>query len=771
MPKEPTNTGSPRWSTVPNYAQASPWYYGLIVSAVLFDMARKKRTNTPQKTPLFDDLSPQARQAIAAVVMGVLGVFFLFSLLGYAGIAGDVTNTGLTWVFGTGSWLAPLACGFFVIALMRPRDDERVSMSKMIGISLVFFAILALFDLYEADLGGMAGWVIDFPLSYLLGTMVTGVLLSGLILIGVFLIFNTGLAIPNLFKRSPKEDTADDEDELGIKDLDLPGLENPPEAEPVETEEEEEVPKKGLSAVTAKMADAIANKNLSDLTVKHFSGPYIPPSLSLLNKDKGKAVAGDVKANSLTIKRTLKEFGINVEMDAVESGPAITRYSLKPAQGVRISRIVALQQELQLALKASSIRIEAPIPGKSLVGIEVPNAVRSTVGLASILKNPEYTDSPRPLLVALGKDVAGGVHFANIARMPHALIAGTTGSGKSVTIHNIIISLLFRNSPEQLRFILVDPKRVELTLYNGIPHLLTPVITEPKKAIRSLSWAVKEMARRYDVLQAEGVQGLELYHSNVYHPAKKAWEERGSLEEEKVNLPEPLPYIVIILDELNDLMQAYPRELEALIVRLAQMSRAVGIHLLLATQRPSVNVITGTIKANVPTRMALNVASQIDSRTIIDQMGAEKLLGQGDMLYLSSDSPRLIRIQSAYISGEEIKNVVSYLKAQDAQMLDSIDLDEQKEGSANAFMSSISGEDVDSDDELFDDAKLAVLEAGKASTSYLQRKLRIGYSRAARLIDLLEEQGIIGPADGARPREILLGKEEGNEVSEGEEEE
>jgi S-DNA-T family DNA segregation ATPase FtsK/SpoIIIE len=366
--------------------------------------------------------------------------------------------------------------------------------------------------------------------------------------------------------------------------------------------------------------------------------------------------------------------------------------------------------------------------------------------------------------VALGKDVAGGVHFANIARMPHALIAGTTGSGKSVTIHNIIVSLLFRNSPEQLRFILVDPKRVELTLYNGIPHLLTPVITDPKKALRSLSWAVKEMARRYDILQAEGVQGLDLYHQNVYQPAKKAWEERGGLEEEKDSLPEPLPYIVIILDELNDLMQAYPRELEALIVRLAQMSRAVGIHLLLATQRPSVNVITGTIKANIPTRIALNVASQVDSRTIIDQMGAEKLLGQGDMLYLSSDSPRLIRIQSAFISGEEIKNVVSYLKNQDAHMLDTIDLDEQKDGNANSFMASLGGEgDVDAEDDLFDDARAAVMEAGKASTSYLQRKLRIGYSRAARLMDILEEQGVIGPADGSRPREVLVGKGTGAE--------
>ncbi|KXJ99842.1 MAG: DNA translocase SpoIIIE [Parcubacteria bacterium OLB19] len=675
-------------------------------------------------------------------------------------MVGGYSEAALTKLFGTGAWLAPLACAFYVYALMNPKEDDHVSTSKIIGISVLFFSLLASLELYSDGLGGFTGLAITYPLTYLVGEMVTGVTLFALVLIGVFLTFNTGLTLPK-FGRKGEGEFEEIEEDFGLEELDLPELDNTKEGEEI-LEEEKEEEKKGIQSFKDKVSDTLKGvRNDADIVVKNFSGPYVPPPLTLLNKDKGKAMAGDVKANSMTIKRTLKEFGINVEMDAVESGPAITRYSLKPAQGVRISRIVALQQELQLALKASTIRIEAPIPGKSLVGIEVPNAVRSTVGLASILKNPEYTDSPRPLLVALGKDVAGGVHFANIARMPHALIAGTTGSGKSVTIHNIIVSLLFRNSPDQLRFILVDPKRVELTLYNGIPHLLTPVITEPKKALKALTWAVKEMARRYDILQAEGIQGLDLYHSNVYQPAKKAWEEKGSPEEERDNLPEPLPYIVIILDELNDLMQAYPRELEALIVRLAQMSRAVGIHLLLATQRPSVNVITGTIKANVPTRIALNVASQIDSRTIIDQMGAEKLLGQGDMLYLSSDSPRLIRIQSAFISGEEIKKVVSYLKDQDsAHQLDTIDFEDQKDGmgNMNSFMGAIGGNDDDVGDDLFEDAKQAVMEAGKASTSYLQRKLRIGYSRAARLMDILEEQGVIGPADGARPREVLIGK-------------
>jgi S-DNA-T family DNA segregation ATPase FtsK/SpoIIIE len=325
-----------------------------------------------------------------------------------------------------------------------------------------------------------------------------------------------------------------------------------------------------------------------------------------------------------------------------------------------------------------------------------------------------------------------------------------------VAIHNIIVSLLYRNSPDQVRFILVDPKRVEMTLYNNIPHLLTPVITQAKKAIQALSWAVKEMERRYDILEAEGKQNISNYHESVYKPAKKAWEEAGSLEEERHQLPEALPYIVIILDELNDIMQSYPRELEACIVRLAQMSRAVGIHLILATQRPSVNVITGTIKANIPTRIALMVASQIDSRTILDTPGAEKLLGRGDMLYLPSDSPKPIRIQSAFISEDEIKEVVNYLKDQhEEELTDTIDFDEQSSSSNDSVFNAMVNGDDGADDDLYEEAKRAVIEANKASTSYLQRKLRVGYSRAARLMDLLEENGVIGPADGSKPREIL----------------
>lgn len=714
-------------------------------------MARKKPLKKIPKKPLFDDLSPHASQAIAAVVIGIFAVLFLFSLLDLAGPVGGWVAVILGELFGAGAWLAPIVCVVYIFVILNPKEGtEEISLAKKLGTLLLFVSLLAGLELYSDGLGGWVGWLLEAPLAYLLEPMLAGVLIFGLVMIAVFLLFNTGLTI---FKRKPKTEKTDDNSD--IEKLNIPdAIEDEPEDETEENEEEEENTATGLMAMRKKV-QKLTKPQPNEIEVKNFNGTYIAPSLSLLNKEKGKAQIGDVKGNANTIKRTLKEFGISVEMDAVESGPTISRYALKPAQGVRIAKIAGLQQELQLALKASSIRIEAPIPGKSLVGIEVPNQTRATVGLASMLATPEYTDSPHPLIVALGKDVTGNVHFSNIARMPHGLIAGTTGSGKSVAIQNIIISLLYRNSPDQLRFILVDPKRVELTLYNKIPHLLTPVITQAKKAIRALSWAVKEMERRYDILEAEAVQNITSYHKNVYQPAKKAWEDAGSDPETQTALPEALPYIVIILDELNDLMQAYPRELESCIVRLAQMSRAIGIHLILATQRPSVNVITGTIKANVPTRIAMAVASQIDSRTIIDTVGAEKLLGAGDMLYLSSDSPKPIRLQSAFVSEEEIKKVVAYLRDQDSGLLDQLDLEESSDNSNDSvFNAMIGGGDDDSDD-LYQDARIAVIEAGRASTSYIQRKLRVGYSRAARLMDMLEENGVIGPADGSKPREIL----------------
>lgn len=699
----------------------------------------KGRRGKKPKRNYFDDVTPAARQGIAAVAVGVLGVFFLLASLGYAGVAGEAAKRAFSFLFGFGFFLAPLVCALAVYVLLRPRDDEHVSAAKMVGIALLFFALLGLLALYDRSAGGIGGMAFAKPLSMLLGSVAAGIVLGACAVIGFLLTFNVGLSLPQ-WKRKETEDGGP-AIFLGNTPVSeaasvLPAEDAPGAAEPVLSEP---------AAPTREKGGAFA--------VSNFYGPYAPPPLSLLEKDRGTARVGDVKASANIIKRTLQNFGIEVEMDEVSIGPTVTRYALKPAEGVRISKILGLQNNLELALAAHPVRIEAPIPGKSLVGIEVPNTAKTTVGLASLLGSAEYTDSPKPLLVALGKDISGAANFANIARMPHMLIAGTTGSGKSVTIHALVTSLLFRNSPEQLRFIMVDPKRVELTLYNGIPHLLTPVITDAKKTILALKWAAKEMERRYNILEEERVRDIASYHENVYFPARDAHKKA-----EGETLPEPMPYIVIIVDELADIMQAYPRELEACVVRLAQMSRAVGIHLILSTQRPSVNVITGLIKANIPARLALQVASQIDSRTILDQIGAEKLLGAGDMLFLSGEMSKPKRIQCPFLSETEVKKVTDYLRKQhDAQELDSIDLsgDGRAATDADAFFSSVA-EDEDGDD-LYEEAKKIVSEAGKASTSYLQRRLRIGYSRAARLIDLLEERGVIGPADGGRPREVLGG--------------
>ncbi|MDA8596990.1 DNA translocase FtsK [Candidatus Pacebacteria bacterium] len=721
--------------------------------------ARKKKKSKYQRKPYFDDLSSHTKQAIGAILFVVLGVFFTLALFGYAGNLGEWIYVALTKLFGNGSYLAPFICAFYVYALLNPREDtEEVSVSKIVGIALLFVSSLGLLELYSEGGGGWIGWVLATPLLMLVERIATGMVLTALLLVSLFLTFNTGLQA--LWKRrqeESEEEDAEDELELPLE----PPVQEDTEEEDTESDTVEEAPKKSMKE---RLGIGSTTKS-GDFVVSSFQGPYDPPPLSLLSKDKGKAKGGDIKNTSLVIKRTLKKFGIEVEMDEVQIGPVVTRYALKPAEGVRIAKIVGLQKELELNLAAGTIRIEAPIPGKSLVGIEVPNLTKPSIGLASLLSSPEFTDSPQPLLVALGKDITGKPNFQNVARMPHGLIAGTTGAGKSVMMNNVIVSLLYRNSPEQLRFIMVDPKRVELTFYDGIPHLLTPVITDAKKTILALKWAIKEMERRYDVLQAEKVRDISSYHKNVYQKAKAKWEKDGSPEEEKETLPEPMPYIVILIDELSDLMQAYPRELEASIVRLAQMSRAVGMHLILATQRPEVKVITGLIKANVPFRVALKVNSQIDSRTILDKVGAEKLLGKGDMLYQSPDNPDVVRVQSAYITEDETKKVVDYLRNQDSvQELDSISFDDNKDSNPDAFFESVV-EDEDEDD-LYEEAKDAVIGAGKASTSWLQRKFRIGYSRAARLMDILEERGVIGPQDGSKPREVLVGKESDDEQME-----
>jgi S-DNA-T family DNA segregation ATPase FtsK/SpoIIIE len=692
-------------------------------------------------------LKEETRYSLWGIGFIVLGLLITLSVFNMAGVVGEFIYNSLSSFLGFGYYLLPILLVIIGYSFMKKERPQIAQTHAIFGL-LVLLSSLGIMDIasngkgesLNITFGGYLGGIFSWPFLKLFGIYAAILLLGTILITSLIILFDERPNLIELFKKFWN---------FLKGDIRIPNLKKDEYVETTEIPEVENKTKNEEIKNTGAMEydeSPINEKPIieKEMKVKKFHTDYIPPPLSLLEKDKGKPNTGDMKGNMNIIQRTLLTFGVSVEMDEVTVGPTVTRYALKPAQGVKLSRIVGLQNELALALSAKTIRIEAPIPGKSLVGIEIPNKVKSTVGLATLLSDDKFQNSPKPLTVALGRGLSGKSIFGNLAKMPHLLVAGTTGSGKSVTIHSIITSLLYRNGPEDLRLILVDPKRVELTLYNKIPHLLTPVITDPKKTILSLKWAAREMDRRYDILQSESVQNIESYHANVYEKSKKD------------ETAERLPYIVIVIDELADIMQTYPRELESAIVRLAQMSRAVGIHLILSTQRPSVNVITGLIKANIPTRVALQVSSQIDSRTILDQGGAEKLLGAGDMLYSCAETPQPERLQSAFISEEEVKKVVEYLrKAYIDEIPNTIELSGNIDKGGSSLFADNMGSDSEGDDDLYEDARLTVMEAGKASTSYLQRKLGIGYARAAKLIDMLEERGVIGPGNGAKPRDVL----------------
>jgi len=687
---------------------------------------RKKRADDRERSGLFISrlISREAANGILGVLAIVLAIFLLLGAFDLSGQAGAVVYEWLSYFFGVGYYILPVV--FLLLAASFLRTQERsFAMPQIFGSLVLFLSLLGLVNLVS-DEGGIVGVLISKPINSFFNIYFSAVILVALVIISILVIFNVSLKfdvisfIKKLFSRK--------EEKIVLAPLEDAAIDKA--VEKVEKIQQQE----NRSEIKNKKEE---NEGFAPMAIRRSGKRWSPPPLSLLEGDRGKPGVGDIKANANLIKRTLLNFGIVVEMDEISIGPSVTRYALKPAEGVKLSKILGLQNNLELALAAHPVRIEAPIPGKSLVGIEVPNTLKSTIGLGSLVSDEEYTRSALPLFIALGRDISGRSHFANLGRMPHLLIAGATGSGKSVCIHAIINSLIFRNPPDNLKFIMIDPKRVELTMYNSIPHLLTPVTTEPKKAILALKWAAKEMERRYDILEKASVRDIDSYHQNV----KNA---------------DPMPFIVIIIDELADLMQSYPRELESAVVRLAQMSRAVGIHLILSTQRPSVNIITGLIKANIPTRIALQVSSQIDSRTILDTSGAEKLLGAGDMLFLSGEMSKPVRIQSAYISEKEVKGVVKYLRDTYADELTS-EINFTNENNSNAIFSASLEEDSNDldDDELYEEARETVVRAGKASTSFLQRKLRIGYARAARLVDMLEERGVIGVGSGAKAREVI----------------
>ena len=682
---------------------------------------------------LRSQISPDTERSILSIIVTAIALIFILAAFHKAGPAGETIYNFLTVLFGLGYYLFPTIFLIIAAVFLFEKEQKRNLTITAIGATLFINAGLGLIDVLFPEKGGLIGrWIgsIETPFGYVSAIILTGAFL----LIALLLTAN----IPLMFRKKEKLEETEKETEIIVKNTEA--LEKTNIFSESKTQPKKEMQEKSTDdelAVENPKAFFIPKKSTESESA--FGGqPYVPPPPTLLKSSIEKPTSGDLRANANIIKRTLDSFGIPVEMGEISIGPKVTRYTLKPAEGIKLARIVALNQDLSLALAAHPIRIEAPIPGKSLVGIEVPNKSAAIVRLGSLMAFPDFI-SAGPLSFIIGRDVSGEPIIADIEKMPHLLIAGSTGSGKSVAIHALLVSLLYKNSPETLRLILIDPKRVELTIYNDIPHLISPVITEGKKALGVFRWAISEMERRYEKLQAAGARDIKSYN--------------------KSNPDDSMHYLLIVVDELADLMAAFGRDIESSVVRLAQMARATGIHLIVTTQRPSVEVITGLIKANITSRIALQVASQVDSRTILDMAGAEKLLGGGDMLFTSSELSKPKRIQGAYISEEELHKVTDFIRDNNESIPDQ---NIANAGDKNPTMASRFEEfsSNDAEDELYDEAVAVVREAQKASASLLQRRLAVGYARAARLLDIMEERGIVGPGDGAKPREVFLDKEE-----------
>ncbi len=673
-----------------------------------------------------------------SILLMVLAIFLLLGMFGTGGALPKGMYGMVYSVLGYAAVIAPIAAGFWGFLKFRS-EDKQIPLSKLVGMILFIVSVSALMHTSFASRsatdtafsGGNGGG---------LGNIIGGTVLNALdkipasitfFVVALFSFLWTFGISPKIllkpFERRKREDT--DLEDLKEKAGETGFKLN--EGVPVEHHPKGETKLSNFKNTAQKLSSTEDHQAL--ITTSDTNWQF--PSIDLLNKKQDKADAGDVEGNAEVIKETFDNFNIAVEMEGANIGPRVTQYTLKPPTGVKLTKITALENNLALDLAAHSIRMEAPIPGKRLVGIEVPNVKSATVRISSILQSSEWGTVSGPLSFVIGKDIAGQPIVADLTKMPHVLVAGQTGSGKSVMINSILTSLLYRNSPSDLKLIMVDPKTVELAPYDDIPHLLTPVITEPEKCISALKWAVAEMERRYRTLAENKKRNIAEYNN---------------LKKE-----EGMPYIVIVIDELADLMMMAARDVESLIVRIAQKARAVGIHLVLATQRPSVDVITGLIKANIPARIAFTTASQVDSRTIIDQIGAEKLLGQGDMLLLTADMPKPKRVQGAFISDEETNKVTDFIRMQrPPDYDDEVTSQPVQLNGRGGVVADYGGQDAD--DDMYKDAVRAVIEGRKASTSLLQRRLRIGYGRAARLIETMEEQGIISSADGNRPREVLV---------------
>ncbi len=753
---------------------------------------RKKSTSKPPK----NKKRPTKKREwtfnfniFSLVMMGLSLFFFIFILSSNTGKLGNIVTSTFTNTFGKLALLFPLIV--FISFLFAYRDKYKINIKNFLLLYLLFTMTLAFmsksyvrndlswtmdYNIVNAkDSGGIFGGFFAYYIVSFLGTLGLDILFGLSIFLfvvgispmtyGEFLIkvkdilIYIGGQISNFFrgikeKRNAsykeKESEKVEEDIILENNKDLGAtLEEKPinteltqkvANEPVKDETPKKKPIKAYDfkddeeiEVRSYKSKQIEMRDLDESFKKDFDNYNYPPVDLLEDRsDAGSIDEGEIKEKALAIEETLESFGIEAKVVQIDIGPTVTCYELKPQRGVKVSKILNLADDLALSLATSGIRILAPIPGKSHVGIEVPNDSKEIVGFKEIISTNKFANAKSKIPFAMGKSIAGDPVVSGIEKMPHLLVSGATGSGKSVCINTIIMSILYKHSPDEVKLLMIDPKVVELSVYNGIPHLIMPVITDPKKASSSLFWAISEMEKRYKAFQKYHVRDIEGY--------KKAAESDESMEN--------LPYIVVIIDELADLMMTAASEVEDYIMRLSQKSRACGIHLVIATQRPTVDVITGTIKANIPSRISFAVTSQTDSRTILDAAGAEKLLGKGDMLYASSDSMKPLRIQGAFVSDTEVLDVVDYIKQETKTNYDQEAIETVEENSQV--------KEVDDEDELINEAIKIIIDENTASVSLLQRKLRVGYARAGRIIDQLEEKGVVGPYEGSKPRKVLV---------------
>lgn len=708
---------------------------------------KKKKTTLKYENVKLDlDLSPDTSREITAFIIGLFALFIFLSLFNALGPIGIVIKTLLFSLFGLVSYLTPFILIAYCLNILLP-EKFVIQTRQTISIILVLISLPALVNYLlpnqeSLNTGGYLGYGINYIFESIIGHQATILVIITLLIISFLLFFNTSLqnifsdmflSIRQLRRPSYRYSSSDN--------VQINGLHFKPENNTARDDEEKTTTSKIVAQDNASATIEKTEKKSTEPAIKieskieeEFSINWQLPPTSLLEISKAVVQSGNIEQNLKIIERTLDDFGIEVEMKDVNIGPTVTQYTFKPHTGVKLSKITSLQNDLALALAAHPIRVEAPIPGKALVGIEIPNKKPAAVRLKEVIESTTFAEQSYSVPIPLGRDISGLPAIDDLTKMPHLLIAGSTGSGKSVFINTVLVTLLCRFTPEQIKFILVDPKRVELSSYNNLPHLLTPVVTDPKNALNALKWGISEMTNRYKVLSEDNSRNIASY--NQKNPKRK------------------LPYIVIVIDELADLMMTAGNDIETTICRLAQMARATGIHLLVATQRPSVDVITGLIKANIATRIAFAVASQIDSRTILDMSGAEKLLGKGDMLYISRETGKPRRIQGVFVSDQEIDAITQFWKNEGPppKFADSLVNEENTENSNGS--QSTKFDDVD--DNLFGQVVELVISTQQASASFLQRKLKIGYARAARLVDILEQKEIISTQIANKPRQVLI---------------